>query len=90
MFSRPDPSGLDLLVAILGNPGDSKTMAWKLGRRSMPILDLMNCPKHLLGMIDGLSISSGPGFIESFMGEGGGERKQVHTNGLFYCDEARS
>ena len=87
MYSRPDPSGLDLLVAILGNPGDSKTMAWKLGRRSMPIPDLMNCPKHLLGMIDGLSISSGPGLIEGFMGEEGGERKQVHTNGLFYCDE---
>lgn len=88
MFSRPDPSGLDLLVAILGNPGDSKTMAWKLGRRSMPIPDLMNCPKHLLGMIDGLSISSGPGLIESFMGcDEKGKRVQTSTNGLFYCDE---
>ena len=80
------PSGLDLLVAIVGEPGDSKTMAWKLGRLSMPKLDTMNCPTHLLDMIDGLSISSGPGLIESFMGEEGDECKPA-TNGLFYCDE---
>ena len=87
MFSSQMPSGLDLLVAIVGEPGDSKTKAGKLGRMSMPVPDVMDCPMYLLGMIDGLSISSGPGLIESFMGVEDGERKQVHNNGLFYCDE---
>lgn len=88
MFSSPIPSGLDLLVAIVGEPGESKTKAGKLGRMSMPKPDTEKCPLHLVDLIDGIGISSGPGIIESFMGcVEKGERVQTATNGLFYCDE---
>ena len=52
MFSRSEPSGLDLLVSVLGPPGASKTASLKLGRRLMPIpgsADILHRPVHLLG-----------------------------------------
>ena len=89
MFSCEMPSGLDLLVAIVGDPGASKTKAMKLGRMSMPKpSDELHCPLYLADMIDGLGISSGPGLIEHFMGyDDKGERVQLRTNALFCCDE---
>lgn len=87
MFSTPKPGGLSLLIAIVGDPGASKTQAMELGRLVMPPPGVLDCSFSLAEMIDGLGISSGPGLIEQFMGENNGERVQVRHNGLFLCDE---
>jgi len=88
----PEPTPLNLIGALIGSPGDGKTLANKVAYRLVPDLGL--------GVNDSLPLGTGEGIVESYFesvpvlnetGKGKHvEKRQAFKSAYFYFDEGEA